>query len=100
MGTPNPSSVRRGTNPSNQHHHEGFHLPCLRGRRHGRGRPPVPLQQLLQLQALLLWRLQDLWRLQGILLSDELTLDGPRISTTTKTKNEKPRRTSFRRNPA
>merc|ERR1712038_337461 len=49
MGTPNPSSVRQGPNPSNQHHHEGFHLPCLRGRRHGRGRPPVPLQQLLQL---------------------------------------------------
>merc|ERR1712165_233380 len=49
MGTPNPSSVRQGTPTSNQHHHEGFHLPCLRGRRHGRGRPPVPLQQLLQL---------------------------------------------------
>merc|ERR1712024_303699 len=49
MGTPKPSSVRQGTTTSNQHHHEGFHLPCLRGRRHGRGRPPVPLQQLLQL---------------------------------------------------
>merc|ERR1712165_511291 len=241
MGTPNPSSVRQGTPTSNQHHHEGFHLPCLRGRRHGRGRPPVPLQQLLQLlplhlrlrrrlqplhlrqllrhppllqargrgrgrprpclqhrcprsplphdprhpqlriqpcrlplhlrppplrqeggrgrapvrlqqrsplplhlrppqlwlhplplhhrlhphlqgrgrapvlrqllqqalrllQGLRLLQLQALLlrplRLQGILLSDELTLDGLRISTTTKTKNEKPRRTSFRRNPA
>merc|ERR1712227_606155 len=49
MGTPNPSSVRQGTPTSNQHHHEGFHLPLPRGRRHGRGRPPVPLQQLLQL---------------------------------------------------
>merc|ERR1711941_6556 len=68
MGTPKPSSVRQGTPTSNQHHHEGFHLPLPCGRRHGRGRPPVPLQQLLQLLPLhlrLWWRLQPLhlWQL-------------------------------------
>merc|ERR1712061_39816 len=46
MGTPKLSSVRQGPS-SNHQHHEGFHLPLPRGRRHGRGRSPVPLRQLL-----------------------------------------------------
>merc|ERR1712076_114158 len=45
MGTPKLSSVRQGPS-SNHQHHEGFHLPLPRGRRHGRGRSPVPLRQL------------------------------------------------------
>merc|ERR1712223_2135371 len=75
MGTPKPSSVRQGTPTSNQHHHEGFHLPLPRGRRHGRGRPPVPLQQLLQLLPLHL-RLRR--RLQPLHLRQLLQHRSPR----------------------